>query len=175
MSYWNTVLWTFLLLYFNTHPCTSWVRAKLLQSCLTVCDPTDCSSPGSSVHGILQARILDWVAISFSRGSSRSRDRTCGFCIAGGIFITEASGLFSIYPPCWSVCCREAGRVCVKFSNVPLLPGTGSGHGQQWEWILNEAVTHLWKTCRQIKRRATHRNKFLKRMYLLSFGYERIL
>ena len=38
--------------------------------CLTLCDPTDCSSPGSSVHGVLQARILEWVAMSFSRGSS---------------------------------------------------------------------------------------------------------
>ena len=50
------------------------VCAKLLQSCLTLCDPTDCSLPGSSVHGILQATILEWVAISFSRGSSQSRD-----------------------------------------------------------------------------------------------------
>ena len=43
---------------------------QLLQSCLTLCDPMDCSLPGSSVHGILQARILEWVAISLSRGSS---------------------------------------------------------------------------------------------------------
>ena len=42
------------------------VCAKLLQSCLTLCDPMDCSPPGSSVHGILQTRILEWVAISFS-------------------------------------------------------------------------------------------------------------
>ena len=41
--------------------------AKLLQSCLTICNPMDCSLPGSSVHGILQARILEWVVISFSR------------------------------------------------------------------------------------------------------------
>ena len=41
--------------------------AKSLQSCLTLCDPMDSSPPGSSVHGILQARILEWVAISFSR------------------------------------------------------------------------------------------------------------
>ena len=40
--------------------------AKLLQSCLTLCDPMDCSTPASSVHGILQARTLEWVAISFS-------------------------------------------------------------------------------------------------------------
>ena len=47
-----------------------------VQSCLTLCDSMDCSLPGSSVHGILQARILEWVAISFSRGSSRPRDQT---------------------------------------------------------------------------------------------------
>ena len=45
------------------------------QSCPTLCDPMDSSPPGSSVHGILQARILEWVAISFSRGSSQPRDR----------------------------------------------------------------------------------------------------
>ena len=48
------------------HAC---IYAKLLQSCLTVCDPMDCIPPGSSVHGILQAQILEWVAGSFSRGS----------------------------------------------------------------------------------------------------------
>ena len=46
------------------------VHAKLLQLCLTLCDPMDCSLPGFSVLGILQARILEWVAIPFSRGSS---------------------------------------------------------------------------------------------------------
>ena len=43
------------------------VRAKSLHLCLTVCDPTDCSLPGSSVHGVLQARILEWVAMSSSK------------------------------------------------------------------------------------------------------------
>ena len=46
------------------------------QLCPTLCDPVDYSPPGSSVHGILQARILEWVAIPFSRGSSRPRDGT---------------------------------------------------------------------------------------------------
>ena len=41
------------------------------QSCPTLCDPTDCSPPGSSVHGVLQTRILEWAAMCFSRGSSR--------------------------------------------------------------------------------------------------------
>ena len=44
------------------------------QSCPTLCDPMDCSPPGSSVYGILQTRILEWVAIPFSRGSSQPRD-----------------------------------------------------------------------------------------------------
>ena len=51
------------------------------QLCLTLCDCVDCSPPGSSVHGIFQARIVEWVAISFSRGSSPSRDWTCVSCI----------------------------------------------------------------------------------------------
>ena len=51
------------------------------QSCLTLCDPVDCSLPGSSVHGILQARILEWVALSSSRGSSRPRDPICISCL----------------------------------------------------------------------------------------------
>ena len=54
------------------------------QSCLTLCNPRDCSLLGSSVHGILQARTLEWIAIPFSRGSSRSKDQTWIFCIAEG-------------------------------------------------------------------------------------------
>ena len=64
--------------FLTTSCCCCWVA----KSCLTLCDPTDCSPPGSSVHGILQARILEWVAISFSRGSSRPRDWTCVSCLS---------------------------------------------------------------------------------------------
>ena len=49
---------------------------KVAQSCPTLCDPMDCSPPGFSVYGILQARILEWVAIPFSRGSSQHRDQS---------------------------------------------------------------------------------------------------
>ena len=52
------------------------MHAKSLQPCSAFCDPMDCSPPGSSIHGISQARILEWVAVSFSRGSSHPRDRT---------------------------------------------------------------------------------------------------
>ena len=51
-------------------------HAKSLLSCLTLCDLMDCSPPSSSIHGTLLARIMEWVAIPFSRGSSQPRDRT---------------------------------------------------------------------------------------------------
>ena len=75
----------------NDHA-VKWLRycleVKVLdaQLCLTLCDPMDCSPPGSSIHGILQARILEWVAISSSRRSSQSRDRAWVFRITGRFF-----------------------------------------------------------------------------------------
>ena len=60
--------------------------SSVAQSCPTLCDPMDCSPPGSLVHGIFQAWILEWVAISFSRGSSRPRDQTWVSCIVGRRF-----------------------------------------------------------------------------------------
>ena len=71
------------------------MHAKSLQSYLTLCNPMNCSPPGSSVHGILQVRILEWVVMPSSRGSSQSRDRTHVFyssCIAGGFFTSEPQG-----------------------------------------------------------------------------------
>ena len=56
------------------------------QSCPTLCDPVDCSLPGSSLHGILQARVLEWGASSFSRGSSQPRNRTLVSRIPGRHF-----------------------------------------------------------------------------------------
>ena len=61
-------------------------------SCPILCDPTVCSLPSSSVHGTSQARILEWVAISYSRGSSLPRDQTHICCIAGRFFTTEPPG-----------------------------------------------------------------------------------
>ena len=62
------------------------VECEVAQSCPTLCDPMDCSLPGSSGHGILQAGVLEWVVISFSRGSSQPKDRTQVFHIAGKFF-----------------------------------------------------------------------------------------
>ena len=54
--------------------------------CLTLCDPMDWSLPSSSVHGILQGRILEWVDIPSCRGSSQPRDQNCVFCTSGRFF-----------------------------------------------------------------------------------------
>ena len=66
------------------HPASFWPSFSQLdaQSCPTPCHPMDCGPPGSSVHGILQARILEWVPISFSRGSSQPRDQTRVSCVS---------------------------------------------------------------------------------------------
>ena len=63
----------------------------VIQSCLTLCSPMHCSLPGSSVCGILQARVLEWVAIPFSRVSIKPRDWTRVSCIAGRFFTTWAT------------------------------------------------------------------------------------
>ena len=70
---------------------------SVTQSCPTVCDPMDCSPPGSSVHGIFQARILEWVAISFSRESSWHRDPTHFSWIAGMFFTSEPCELIVMF------------------------------------------------------------------------------
>ena len=62
------------------------VRAQSLRSCPTLCHPIDCGPRGSSVHGILQVRVLAWVAMPSSRGSSQPRDQTHISCIAGRFF-----------------------------------------------------------------------------------------
>ena len=72
------------------YPC-----AKLFQSCLTLCNPVDCSPAGSSIDGILQARILEWVAMPSSRGSSQSRGRTH----VSYIYLHRQAGPLSLAPP----------------------------------------------------------------------------
>ena len=70
------------------------VKVLVTRLCRTLCDPKDCNPLGSSVHGILQARTLEWVAIPFSRGSSWPRVRTWVsyiFCIADRFFTTWAT------------------------------------------------------------------------------------
>ena len=71
--------------------------SSVTKMCLTLCELMDCNQPGSSVHGVSQARILEWVAISSSRGSFRSKDQTCISCI--GRWVLNQGGFFTTEPP----------------------------------------------------------------------------
>ena len=89
----------------------------VVQSCPTICCPMDCSPPGFSVHGILQARMLEWVAISYSRGSSQPRDRTYLSCICfiGRRILYHWQHLYVFYP------CFRIGNECAG----------GNGEGEE--------------------------------------------
>ena len=119
--------------YQRINPPIFWCSAMCLSVCCYLvtksypkgCDPGDCSPPGSSAHGILQARILEWVAMSFSRGSSRPRDWTCVSCI----------GRWILY--CWAT--REVPRIKQSFITKPWaqllaseFSGAGRKLGEQW-------------------------------------------
>ena len=111
---------------FNSGCVFSWVQ---------LCDPMDCSPPGSSIHGVLQARILQWVAIPSPRGSSWHRDWTHVFCVSG-----IASGFFTIEPSG-----KKPLMVVIKsISNILFLPLlilkilpllTVSGFGNLWSAV----------------------------------------
>ena len=92
------------------------------ESCPTLCDPMDCSLPGSSVHGVFQAWILEWVVISFSRGSSRPRDQTWVSCFAGRCFTLwaarEALHIYKIMP---HVNRRLTSTIWIFFISFPCL------------------------------------------------------
>ena len=102
---------------------------SVAKSCLSLCDPMDCRTPGSSVHVILQARILEWVTIAFSRESSWPRDRTKVSCIAGGFFIVWATR--ENQEKVW-------GRVDLCWKNLINTPQPGDQHQHppwQVEWM----------------------------------------
>ena len=89
LSYWTELNW---MLRLNSLLRESESESEVAHSCPTLCNPMGFSLPGSSVHGILQARMgWEWVAISFSRGSSQPRDGTRFSCIAGRCFILWAT------------------------------------------------------------------------------------
>ena len=77
------------------------VKMLVAQSCPTLCDPMDCYPLGSSIHKILQARILEWVAIPFFRESSWTRNQTWVPCIAGGFFTIWATRELLIHVTIW--------------------------------------------------------------------------
>ena len=90
--------------------------AKSLQLCLTLCHAMDCSPPGFSVRGSLQVRLLEWVAISSSRGSSQPRDRTCisyVSCIGGQVLYH----LHHLGNPYFVVQLSSVAQLCLTLCN----------------------------------------------------------
>ena len=102
------------------HSCPVCVQAKSLQSCLTLCRPIDYSPPGSSIHGILQARILEWAVIPPSKGSSWPRDQTRSLlspALAGRFFTTSTTWeaiAVQVGGPKWQDFCVLASMVLRK-------------------------------------------------------------
>ena len=132
----------------NLHVNCACVHAKLLQSCPTLCDPIECSPPGSSVHGILQAGILEWVALPSSRGISWSWDRihiSCGSCIVGRFFTAERDSFliwviteywvesFMLYSRFWSEKCSILSNLWD--SSLPPPPWTVTHQNPLACWI----------------------------------------
>ena len=112
---------------------TECLRAQLLQSCPTQWDPIDCSPPGSSVHGILQARVLEWVAISFSRGSSRPTDWTC----VSSIYMHWQVGSLPLAPPG-----KPRGVLL-----IPLPSSKKDGQSSNHVYFLPESLINLKSLC----------------------------
>ena len=133
-----------------------WKKVLVAESCPTLCEPKDCSPPGSSVHGILQARILEWVAIPFSRGFSWPRAPNQVSCIAGRFFTIWATreGQKSQISSFIKIHCRSGGSE-VKASawsawdlgSIPGLgrsPGEGNGNPLQYSWLENPRDGGAW-------------------------------
>ena len=120
-----------------------WV-SEVIQSCPTLCDPVDCSPPGSSVHGILQARILEWVAISFSRGSSWPRDGSQVSRIACRRFTVWTEGL------CYAMLCyakslQSCPTLCDPIDgSLPGSPVPGILQARTLEWV-GISFSNAWK------------------------------
>ena len=114
------------------------------QSCLTLCEPMDCSLPSSPVHRISPARKLEWVAISFSRGSYRPRDRTCISCISCTARLILHKILQDTY--------RKTSTAASLTRSKPLtvwITANGGKFLQRWEYQTTLPV--FWEICMQIK------------------------
>ena len=132
------------------------------QSYLTLCDPMDCSPPGSSIHGILQTRILEWVVMPSSRWSSRPRDRTQTSLTAGRFFTVWA--IREALPPShvevnhwWRMRENEQPGMLPRFSGwangkiwvSAFLEWCGLALGMKWEWEMVSSAWNLlcWGAC----------------------------
>ena len=138
--------------------------SEFTQSCPILCDPMDCSIPGSSVQGIFQARVLEWVPLSFIKGTSRPRDQTQVSHIAGRRFTSEPSGkifthkiheylaiALGFYNP-WLI---SPGNF-IRWANWPLVKGM--------HWLLSSVLSCTWlkrKKARSLSQEASSLSNWL--------------
>ena len=138
---------------------TSCLKVKVAALCLTPCGPVDCSPPGASVHGIFQARILEWVAIPSSRRSCQPRDRTQASCTGGGFLTiwatrealkalvkaikkkkdTLSDNSWYFPSPGNLGCCLRHETFIAKIGNNHSKPGK-AGHFARYSWSIISAV-----------------------------------
>ena len=144
-----------------------YVCVLVTQSCPTLCDPMDCSCPGSSIHGILQAKMLEWVDIPFSRGSSQPWDRIQGS--NPGIFPNQGSNLgiagrfFSI----WAI--REAHKLCRQ--TLLLVHNTGQSYLGEAR-ILSQFLLHPKPASFLLSAPSLKEFFFLLRLLVLFISYQ---
>ena len=105
------------------------VKVLVAQSLPTLCGPMDYVAPGSPVHGIFQARILEWVALPFSRGSSQPRDRTWVSSTAGRYFTVWATKV-NIIPKSWKLL-----RIDYNYINISITDSMDMSLSKLWEIV----------------------------------------
>ena len=132
------------------------------QLCLTLCSPLDCSPAVSSVHGIFLGKILEWVAISSSRGSSWPRDWTCIFCFAVTLCTTEPPGKLS--PREVAAAAAKSLQSCLTLfdpidGSPPGSPVPGTLQARTLEWVAI-SFSNAWKWKVKVKS--------LRRVWLLA-------
>ena len=122
---------------------------SVAQACLTLWDPTDCSLPGSSVSGILQARILELVAISYSRGSSQPKDQTHISCIGRWVLYHWSSLVIQTVknlPAMWEQRRQKHKSVGTSRKALPtLMKGDRCSWDHPLSFFLPSTQTHCWE------------------------------
>ena len=149
-----------------------WCACPVAQSCLTVSDPMDCSPPGFSVHGIFQARILEWVAISSSRVSSQPRHQTHVFfvspALADEFFTTEPLGIPDGMLEAWKFSFRssDSNRKKEDGNIVPLMKFCSRNARIRSGWLLEgqsqvEVTVGEWQMKRDASKEILTQNELL--------------
>ena len=143
--------------------------AKSLQSCPTLCDPTDGSPPVSSVHGVLQARTLGWVAMPSSRGSSRPRDRACISCVSctGRRSCTSASWEALVRVRSWRFSGSVVSDCAAPGTAARRLLSRGFSRKESWSGLpFPSPLLSVWKaiqtTCKYKKARMKQCRAYIK-------------